>query len=98
LSNSGNNRTGWKNSQYDALIHEANQQTNTIRRAGLLRGAETLLVEVEVPVVPVFFYAGFNCFNPEQVGGLHQNLLDEHPLQDLYRLPPKAAARGEPAR
>jgi len=87
LSNSGNNRTGWKNPAYDDLIRRANQQTDTARRAGLLREAEALLVETEAPVVPVFFYAGFNCFDPKKIGGLNQNLLDEHPLQDLFRRP-----------
>src|SRR5512133_3592669 len=33
LSNSGNNRTGWKNPQYDALLHQANMQTDLRRRA-----------------------------------------------------------------
>ena len=28
MSTSGNNRTGWKNDRYDALIREANQQTD----------------------------------------------------------------------
>ena len=88
LANSGNNRTGWKNPRYDDLIHRANAQTDIPARAGLLRQAETLLVEEDVPVVPIFFYAGFNCFDPKKVGGLHQNLLDEHPFQDLYRITP----------
>jgi len=93
LSNSGNNRTGWKSAQYDGLIHEANRQTDTARRAALLREAETLLVVTDVPVVPIFFYAGFNCFDPNKIGGLHQNLLDEHPLQDLYRRQPQTTSR-----
>ena len=88
LANSGNNRTGWKNPRYDDLIHRANAQTDIPVRADLLRKAETLLVEEDVPVVPIFFYAGFNCFDPKKVGGLHQNLLDEHPFQDLYRITP----------
>jgi oligopeptide transport system substrate-binding protein len=42
LSNSGNNRTGWKNERYDALLREANQQTDLKRRAELFRQAELL--------------------------------------------------------
>lgn len=86
LGSSGNNRTGWKNPRYDALIHEANRQTDLRRRAELLRQAETLLVAEEAPIVPLFFYAGFNFYDDRNIGGICQNVLDEHPLQDIYRV------------
>jgi len=40
MSNSGNNRTGWKNPRYDELIHQANMQTDLNQRAELFREAE----------------------------------------------------------
>jgi ABC-type oligopeptide transport system substrate-binding subunit len=43
-SNSGNNRTGWKNARYDDLIRRANMQTDLKRRAELFREAETRLL------------------------------------------------------
>lgn len=86
LAASGNNRTGWKNARYDELIHEANQQTDLQKRAGLLRQAETILVVEDVPIVPLYFYAGFNYFDTNQISGLYQNLLDEHPMQFLKQL------------
>lgn len=85
LSNSGNNRTGWKNARYDALLHEANRQTDRQRRANLLRQAEELLIVEEVPIVPLFFYAGFNYYDADRIGGIYQNVLDEHPLQEIFR-------------
>ncbi len=86
LSGSGNNRTGWKNPQYDQLLHEANQQPNPRQRALLLRKAEELLVREQVPVVPLYFYAGFNYYDDKKISGLCQNVLDEHPLQDLWKV------------
>lgn len=83
LSNSGNNRTGWQNSQYDSLIREANSQTDQAKRAELFKQAEHLLVAEEVPVVPLYFYAGFNLYDTNVVQGIYPNLLDEHPLQDI---------------
>lgn len=83
LGASGNNRTGWKNPQYDSLIREANRQTNTVGRAALFKQAEHLLVAEEVPVVPLYFYAGFNLYDTNRVQGIHANILDEHPLQDI---------------
>jgi len=86
MSNSGNNRTGWKNPRYDSLIREANMQTDLERRADMLREAEQILIADEVPIVPIYFYAGFNYFDPNKIHGLHQNILDEHPLQDLKKV------------
>ena len=84
-SNSGNNRTGWKNARYDDLLRDANLQTDLRRRAALLAEDERLLIAEEVPIVPLYFYAGFTCFDPKRVQGIYPNLLDEHPLQDIYR-------------
>ena len=86
MSNSGNNRTGWKSPRYDSLIREANNQTDLGRRADLLQQAEHILVEQECPIVPVYFYAGFNYFHPNEIQGLYQNILDEHPIQDLRKI------------
>jgi oligopeptide transport system substrate-binding protein len=86
VSNSGNNRTGWKNPRYDALIREANQQADLNQRADLFRQAETLLIGQEAPIVPVYFYAGFIYFNEQKVKGIYPNLLDEHPFQDIWKV------------
>jgi oligopeptide transport system substrate-binding protein len=85
MSNSGNNRTGWKNSRYDELIQQANMQTDLKRRADLFRQAETILVVEQAPIVPVYFYAGFTLFRPQQITGIFPNVLDEHPLQDIRK-------------
>jgi oligopeptide transport system substrate-binding protein len=84
-SNNGNNRTGWKNARYDELIHEGNRQADPRRRESLLQQAETLLVRDEVPVVPLYFYAGLIFFDSNKVEGVHFNLLDEHPIQAIRK-------------
>jgi len=84
-STSGNNRTGWKNPRYDALIAEANQQTDLKKRAGTFQRAEAILVLEEAPIVPLYFYAGFNYFRDDQIKGVWQNILDEHPLQYIRK-------------
>jgi oligopeptide transport system substrate-binding protein len=85
-SNSGNNRTGWKNARYDALIRDANLQTDKPKRAEIFRQAELLLVVEEAPVVPIYFYAGFNYFDPTKIEGIWQNILDEHPMQYIRKV------------
>ena len=84
-STSGNNRTGWKNARYDDLIGQANRQTDRARRAALFRQAETLLLCDEAPIVPLYFYAGLNAYDPRQIGGIYPNILDEHPLQAITK-------------
>ncbi len=84
-STSGNNRTGWANARYDALIKAANLETDLQKRAEIFRQAETLLIAEETPVVPIYFYAGFNYYNDEKIGGIWQNILDEHPMQYIYK-------------
>lgn len=85
LSASGNNRTGWKSARYDELIRDANLQIDLKKRAEILRQAEHLLVVEEAPIVPLYFYAGFNYFDTNKFSGLWQNLLDEHPMQFLMK-------------
>jgi oligopeptide transport system substrate-binding protein len=96
LSTSGNNRTGWKHPRYDTLVHEANLATNLTRRAELFRTAETILVAEEAPIVPLYFYAGINCYDEGKIGGIWPNILDEHPMQYLYEKGrgTKAESRG----
>lgn len=85
----GNNRTGWRDARYDALMAEANRQVDLRRRAGLLREAETILVRDQLPIIPLYYYAGLNYYDPARVKGIYPNLLDEHPLNDIWRVAKK---------
>jgi oligopeptide transport system substrate-binding protein len=85
MSDNGNNRTGWKNANYDALINEANQQTDVKKREQLFSQAETILVRDEMPIIPLYFYVGVNYFATNKIQGFYQNILDDHPLQTIGR-------------
>jgi oligopeptide transport system substrate-binding protein len=85
-SESGNNRTGWKNPRYDGRVQDANRETDLERRADLFRQAETILVNEDAPIVPLYFFEGFNCYDTNKVTGIFQNGLDEHPLQAIGRM------------
>jgi oligopeptide transport system substrate-binding protein len=85
MSNNGNNRTGWKNLQYDELVRTGNAQMDRKRRAEILAEAETLLVTKEMPIVPIFFYKGAIMFDTNKLGGIWGNVLDEHPVWAIYR-------------
>ncbi len=84
-SDNGNNRTGWTNPRYDALLDSAAREPDLGRRAELLRDAETLLVRDEAPVIPLWFEVGFALFRPDEIRGVYANPLDTHPLNAIEK-------------
>jgi oligopeptide transport system substrate-binding protein len=96
-SNNGNNRTGWKNARYDQLMDQAAVQTDLARRAELLREAETVLIRDEAPIVPIYYFSGFNYHNPESVSGAYGNIFDAHPINTIQKKKSAAGARSSVA-
>lgn len=87
-SEDGNNHTGWKNPAYDDLIARAGEQADLVKRKQIFQQAETLLVHEQAPVVPFYVYVGVNYFRTNEITGIWQNLLDNHPLNTIRRLSP----------
>jgi oligopeptide transport system substrate-binding protein len=92
-SGNGNNRTGWKNADYDRLLTESQAATDPEQRLDLLRRAEALLVRDEAPVIPLWFEAGFTLYEPAKWSGIHGNLLDVHPIHAIRPVAAKKATR-----
>jgi len=76
VTDGGNNKTGWSNAEYDALIRAAGLELDTAKRAELLKSAETILMD-ELPILPIYFYVTQNVVDPG-LGGFHENVQDEH--------------------
>jgi len=85
LSGSGNNRTGWSNASYDTMIAAASTETNPLKRFEILRKGEEFLVRDEVPIAPLFFYVGIQLYDGSKFGGIEANVLDEHPIREIFR-------------
>ena len=81
VSDSGNNRAGWSNKQYDKLIKEASDADNNGERYKLFREAEDILME-QAPIIPLFYYTSLFLKKPE-VKGWYPNILDHHPLKGV---------------
>ncbi len=84
VSGGGNNRTGWSDPSYDALIVAAAAELDPPARYEILRRAEKLLVCLARPVCPLYFYVGIQLYDGARLGGLYGNVLDEHPLKDMF--------------
>ncbi|MBK7878094.1 MAG: peptide ABC transporter substrate-binding protein [Planctomycetes bacterium] len=78
---SPNNRTGWKDAEYDALLDQAERASGP-ERAELLRAAEARLLDA-APIVPLYGYVTKNLVNP-RLGGFFENPLDEHAPRFWY--------------
>jgi oligopeptide transport system substrate-binding protein len=85
-SNNGNNRTGWKNARYDALMRAANRQTDLARRGALLQEAERILVFDELPIIPLYFFVGSTYYDGHKIKGIYPNILDDHPLNAIWKV------------
>lgn len=97
VTNGGNNRTGWSNTRYDELIRDADKEPDLAKREQMLQEAETILMKNGNPIVPIFFYVGFNYYNPNKVHGIYRNILDNHPLNAIWKSE-DAPAIGKEAR
>ena len=84
LTTSGNNRTGWSSAAYDALIALAAAEADATKRYAILKQAETQLIETECVIAPVYHYVGVQFYQPEFLGGVEANLIDEHPLRCMF--------------
>ena len=97
VTNGGNNRTGWSNPRYDELIRDADKEPDLVRREKLLQEAETILMRDGNPIVPLFFYVGFNYYDPNKIHGISRNILDNHPINAIWKSE-DAPAVGKEAR
>ena len=82
VTGDGNNRTGWSNPRYDALIRSAAVELDAEKRLAILRDAEALLLE-EGPVIPIYHYSTNELVKP-YVRGIYQTPLDIHPLTYVW--------------
>lgn len=82
LSYSGNNRTGFANSEYDRLINEAACTVDEKARYELLQQAEAILLD-ELPLIPIYYYTRVYLLHPS-VKGWYPTFLDHHPYKYVY--------------
>ncbi|MBX3354331.1 MAG: peptide ABC transporter substrate-binding protein [Phycisphaeraceae bacterium] len=66
----GNNVRGFSNDRFDALLAEAAEERDPARRLGILSEAERILVEEELPKVPICTMVTIYLYDPERVSGI----------------------------
>ncbi|MFG0285447.1 MAG: peptide ABC transporter substrate-binding protein [Phycisphaerales bacterium JB039] len=77
----GNNDRKYDNPAYDALLDQAAAQTDPDARMALLEEAERIIMDEDLPMVPIFHYVTMYLFDPDELSGINP-----HPrtTQNLY--------------
>ena len=82
LTDGGNNRTGWSNTEYDALIAQAAESSDQKARYHAFAEAEKIL-DIEAPLMPIYTYTRVGLREPS-VKNWFNNVLDHHPYKYVY--------------
>jgi oligopeptide transport system substrate-binding protein len=89
----GNNRTGFAQPGYDALIARAAQTLDPVERMGLLHEAEDWVLNRETIILPLYYYVVQNLYDEADFAGVGPNLLN---LVSLKAVKPLRGHRGRP--
>ncbi len=93
LSENGNNRTGFADPGYDALINRAARTPDPVKRMGMLSQAEDWVLNREQIIMPIYTYVVKNLYDERDFEGLTPNLLN---LVTLKAVKPLRGHRGRP--
>ncbi len=80
--NRGNNKTGWEDMSFDALVEKANTINNQTERYKLLNEAEKILID-NMPIIPLYTYVRVYQLHPD-VKGFNPHILDHHHPKFIY--------------
>ena len=66
----GNNDRAYSSPRFDALLERARTMTDAEERLAVLAEAERLLVEEDLPMIPIFHYVSIYMFDPARITGM----------------------------
>jgi oligopeptide transport system substrate-binding protein len=75
----------WNNPQFDALVQKANGMKAGPARMKLFQDAETLLIDQDQVLMPIYWYTSQNFIDQKKWGGWVPNALDQHALKFVYK-------------
>lgn len=84
-SDNGNNDGQYENPAFDAMMARADRETDPEKRFAILRQAETILVEQDLPFIPIYQYCTGMIFDSDKIGGCVRNVRDLYMYKYLYR-------------
>jgi oligopeptide transport system substrate-binding protein len=85
-SGDGNNDRGFTNAAFDALLDRAAEQLDPAERLATLAQAERMLVEQELPMLPICHYVTVYMFDPDRLDGISRDPRLEQYLGRIARV------------
>ncbi len=79
---SENNRTGWESKTYDQLVALGLKETDSKKRLQIYRKAQKILVEEEMPVIPILSDVN-QLLVSRRIQNFHNNVLDMYHFIDM---------------
>jgi len=84
VTDGGNNDTGWSDPTYDQMLETSENTADPAKRMQIMHDMEKILVEDEVPIVPIDFLVGVSLYEPGKLGGFEPNFVDDHRWGEFY--------------
>ncbi len=75
----------YSNDEYDELIFEAARTPAGPERFDILTEAESIFIEEDQGVIPVYYYTTNNMVDLSEWGGWYVNTMDYHPMKHVYK-------------
>jgi oligopeptide transport system substrate-binding protein len=75
----------YNNPKYDQLIRQANAMPGGAERNKVFAQAETILIDQDQGIMPIYYYVSQNFIDTNKWGGWYPNLLDSHPYWAIYK-------------
>ncbi|MEE9326593.1 MAG: peptide ABC transporter substrate-binding protein [Cocleimonas sp.] len=77
------NPSVWKNPNFDALMQQAEKESDTKKRADFMQQAERILL-ADMPLIPIYYYTTQHLLS-SKVKGWKDNVMDIHPSRYLSK-------------
>jgi oligopeptide transport system substrate-binding protein len=79
----GNNDRQYSSPQFDALMAAADVEVDRDKRMRILEDAERLIVEEDLPILPIFRYVQLYLYDPHRLTGFTSHPRQEQELQNF---------------
>jgi oligopeptide transport system substrate-binding protein len=79
----GNNDRKYSSAEYDRLLEEAKEEADAAARMRILERAEAMLMDEEVPVLPIFHYVEVYLFDANRMTGISSQPRLEQMMQGV---------------
>ncbi|WP_024653937.1 peptide ABC transporter substrate-binding protein [Borrelia persica] len=74
------------NEEYENLIKQSDLEQDPIKRQDILRKAESIIIEQDFPIAPIFIYAGNYLFRNDKWTGWEPNISERFQFSELKQI------------